>query len=82
MDTKREHLADLERGGSPRYPILVPSASVIDMRATWMPCVQCGGEYKLIDHEFEQGIRVVSVKCRQCGARRRIWFRIVQRGPN
>lgn len=79
---QRDRLADLERGGSPDYPILVPSASVIDRRAEWTPCVQCRGEYKVIDHEFEMGIRVVSVKCRQCGAHRRMWFRIVEPTSN
>jgi len=78
----RERIADLERGGSADYPIEVPSAAVIDGRARSTPCIQCGGDYDLIDHEREEGLRKVSVKCRQCGAPRTFWFRIVETGPN
>lgn len=78
----RERIADLERGGTAAYPLEAPSAAVIDGRATAIPCVQCQGEYALVDHEREDGLRKVAVKCRQCGAPRIFWFRIVESGPN
>ena len=78
----RERIADLERGGAADYPLEVPSAAVIDGRAIAIPCIQCQGEYALVEHEREDGLRKVSVKCRRCGAPRRFWFRIVEPGPN
>ena len=42
-----------------------------------MPCPQCGGNYRIVDHRAEAGgLRPVDVKCRQCGVGRTLWFRI------
>jgi hypothetical protein len=79
---ERERLARLERGGAPDRPIEVPSSAVIELRARRMPCVQCGGEYQVDDHQHEAELRVVSVTCRRCHVSRRLWFRIVASGPN
>jgi hypothetical protein len=79
---EREKLAALERGGAPERPIEVPSSAVIEARARTLRCPQCEGEYAILDHQDEEGLRVLSVKCRQCGAARRLWFRIAVKEPN
>jgi len=78
----RQRLATLERGGSSQLPIEVPSSAVIEGRAVAIPCVQCEGEAALVEHVREQGLRLVRVKCRRCGAPRDLWFRIVEVAPN
>lgn len=78
----REQLAELQPGGDASRPLEVPSAVVIEGRAAAIPCPQCEGELRVDDHQREAGLRVVTVTCRQCGASRRLWFRIVEAGPN
>lgn len=73
----REKLAGLRKGGDREHPILVGSSAVIEGRATAMPCPQCEGAYRVVDHRAEPGgLRPVDVKCRQCGVGRTLWFRI------
>ena len=79
---ERERLAALVPGGAADRPIEVPTSSVIETRTRAMRCPQCEGEYVLDDHQAEHGLRVVSVTCRQCHVSRRLWFRIVESGPN
>jgi hypothetical protein len=83
MSVRREQLAQLSRGGSARWAIAVPSASVIEGRAASLPCPQCGGENRIHDHVRPfPGLRRVDVTCRMCGAPRVLWFRIVEQEPN
>lgn len=76
----REKLARLEPGGSPDNPIEVPSASVIEPRATAMPCLRCEGESKVVEHVAttagESRVRIVRTRCVRCGAGREVCFRI------
>ena len=79
----RERLSALSPGGSRERPLPVPSSAVIEQRATAMPCVQCGGRYRVLDHgSAGAGLREVRVVCEQCHVGRRLWFRIVTDGPN
>lgn len=73
----REKLAGLTKGGDRDHPIVVASSAVIEGRAAAMPCPQCEGEYRIVDHRAEAGgLRPVDVKCRQCGVGRILWFRL------
>jgi len=79
----RELLAALQPGGSRDRPIVVRSAAVIEPRVRAMTCPQCGGEYRLHEHEMAApGLRRVDVGCRQCSAPRSLWFRIVAHEAN
>jgi hypothetical protein len=73
----RERLALLEPGGAAEHPIVVTSASVIEVRVAATPCIQCDGEYRLVEHEAPgAGLRACHVTCRQCGVSRTLWFKI------
>ena len=73
----REKLARLEAGGTAEHPIVVTSAAVIEVRVGALPCPQCAGEYRLVEHEAPSaGLRACHVTCRQCGVSRTLWFKI------
>ncbi len=73
----REKLALLEAGGSAEHPIVVTSSAVIEVRVAATPCIQCEGEYRLVELEAPGGgLRACHVKCRQCGVARTLWFKI------
>ena len=78
----REKLAVLSPGGTAEHPISVTSSAVIEVRVSAMPCPQCAGEYRVVDHEAPPGLRKVSVTCRLCGVSRVLWFKIVVDEPN
>jgi hypothetical protein len=79
----RERLAALSRGGTAEHPVLVTSSAVIEVRARATPCVQCAGEYRILDHRSAgAGVRAVDVQCQQCGIARTLWFRISSDEPN
>lgn len=74
----REMLAALEPGGSPARPIEVSSASVIEARATTIPCPRCGGFYRVHEHTRPvPKLRKVDVACRHCSTPRTLWFTII-----
>jgi hypothetical protein len=77
---EREKLAAAAPGGAPERPLVVSSASVIEGRARSLPCPQCGGTLDLESHGAAVAagalLRPVTVVCRLCHTRRRIWFRI------
>jgi hypothetical protein len=77
----RERLFTLEAGGSPERAIEVPTPSVIETRARSVPCPLCDGEHEVLEHAAvttERGsLREARLRCRSCGARRSIWFRLV-----
>lgn len=77
----RERLFELEPGGSARLPIEVPSSSVVESRAAAIACPQCGGEHLVEEHAAVTGddgarLREAKVRCRRCGSKRAIWFRL------
>jgi mono/diheme cytochrome c family protein len=79
----RERLVRLSPGGSPDRPIAVGSPAVVEAQARSLPCVQCEGRYQVLDHQApEAGLRAVDVRCAQCHATRRLWFRISPALPN
>lgn len=78
----REKLAALSPGGSRERPIVVPSSSVIEVRARAMPCPQCEGELRVGEHRAEAGQRAVDVTCTRCHAARTLWFRLGSDEPN
>lgn len=79
----REKLAALSPGGARERPIEVGSAAVIEGRTGSLPCPQCAGQYRILDHRSAgPGVRCVDVSCRQCGVPRTLWFRITVDEPN
>jgi len=79
----RERLFELSPGGSPERPLEVSSASVIEVRVANLLCAQCEGPYQIREHAaVSAGLRRIDVVCRQCGAPRSLWLRIVTAEPN
>jgi len=76
----RERLFALEPGGSEGRPIEVETPSVIETRARSVPCPRCEGEHEVLEHAAvttERGsLREARLRCRSCGSRRSIWFRL------
>jgi uncharacterized protein with PIN domain len=80
-DAKRRlSIAARERGGAPDLPQIVETASVIEPIARSTPCVVCGAEVAVVEHEAKtlvgSPVRVVHVKCRMCGVARKVYFQI------
>lgn len=71
-------LSALEAGGSADRPIEVTSASVIEPHAASIPCAACGAGVRVEEHRAEASLRVVAVRCPQCGVTRELYFRIAQ----
>ena len=77
-----EKLARLEAGGAPERPIDVSTASVVEPHARSAACAQCAreGTLRVESHEARivagERLRVVSVSCSACSARRDLYFRI------
>ena len=84
LQKDRERLFVLEPGGRPERPLEARSAGVVESQATGVPCPRCGGSLEVIEHAalVHQGVRLreAKLRCRQCGSRRSLWFRIV--GPS
>jgi len=79
----REKLANLSPGGAPERAIEVESSAVIEGRVRSMPCAQCEGAYRVVDHRSEGvGLRAVDARCERCGAPRIVWFRLVSSQPS
>ena len=76
----RECLARLEPGGSPGRPMVVDSPAVVDIRAVAKPCPLCEGSLKLEEHAADEidgtRLRIATVACTQCGAQRKLYFRL------
>jgi ferredoxin len=86
LGKKREQLAKIEAGGSPERPIDVVSASVVETRATSIPCPRCLGTCRVEEHAAEtvedRRLRIARMKCAQCGTGRAVYFRIVREMMN
>lgn len=64
--------------GSQQRPIVVGSAAVIEPRILNSNCPHCGGEYRILEHEWAgSSRRRVDVQCRHCSEPRSFWFRLV-----
>jgi hypothetical protein len=86
LKAARERLFQLEPGGSPERPLSVASAAVVEAHAESVPCPYCQGKHELVEHVAVTVSRVrlreARLRCRQCGTRRSLWFRIDAVGPN
>jgi hypothetical protein len=82
----RERLFELEPGGNPSSAIEVTSASVVDLHAERSECPRCAGKLLAVEQAAVTvgGVRLreARLRCRDCGARRSRWFRIVGANPN
>lgn len=83
LQEAREKLFALEPGGSPERPLDAVSAAVIETHASAVPCPRCEGSHEVVEHvaSVHEGVRLreTRLRCRQCGSRRSLWFKIV--GP-
>lgn len=79
----RIRLAQLSPGGSADRPITVESSSLVELRASAMPCPRCTGEPRVDEHTAHtiggDVLRAARTRCKQCGLERVVWFRIAQR---
>jgi hypothetical protein len=77
---QREQLARLEMGGAPDHPVVVESASQVDVHARSLRCLRCDGSNRLDEHLAEtiggERLRVAKLVCLACGARRSVYFGI------
>lgn len=77
----RLKLALLEPGGSIDRPLDVSSASVVEGRAEAEPCLRCNQPLRVADHATAESpnglVRKVKLRCRECGASRELFVRIV-----
>jgi hypothetical protein len=77
----RLKLALLEPGGSADRPLDVSSASVVESRAEAEPCLRCNKPMRATDHTTAESpnglLRKVKLQCRDCGAMRELYLRIV-----
>ncbi len=84
LQSDRERLFLLEQGGSPERPLEAQSAAVIETQAMSVRCPRCGESQEVEEHTalVHNGVRLreAKLRCRQCGSRRSLWFRIV--GPS
>ncbi|HEY4055967.1 MAG TPA: hypothetical protein VGM39_05135 [Kofleriaceae bacterium] len=79
----KEKLFALSIGGSRERPYEVKSTSVIETRVEQLPCVQCDvAQYRIREHERLDDIRRLDCICRNCGAPRVFWFKLVVDEPN
>ncbi len=65
---------------------MLESASQVEAHARSLPCVRCGGELRLEDHEARfvggESLRLVRLSCPSCGGKREVWFRLARGLPN
>jgi hypothetical protein len=80
----RERLFMSEVGGTNERPIDVETPSIVEVRARAVPCPLCAGEQQVLEHAAvmtESGLlREARLRCRRCGSKRSLWFRIL--APN
>lgn len=80
LEDAREARAKLVAGGTPARPIVVTSASVVELTAEALGCARCEGTLRAEDHDAPTvdglTLRRVRARCRACGAVREVWLRI------
>jgi hypothetical protein len=74
-------LLDLLPGGTREHPLDVASAALVEPKARSVQCPRCDEAFTLEAHEAHLGdqgrLREARLRCRLCGDRRSMWFRIV-----
>lgn len=82
----RIRLVKLSPGGASDRPITVESSSLVEPRASAMPCPRCTGEQRVDEHTAhaidDDVLRAAHTRCKQCGFEQTVWFRIAQRLAN
>lgn len=77
---ERLQLFELEPGATRARPVEVSFAAVIEPRAESTRCPRCSGRFEVEEHEAHSSahsrVRELKVRCRFCGDRRSLWFRI------
>jgi hypothetical protein len=77
----RAKLLDLLPGGTREAPLDVASAALVEPKARSVQCPRCDEPFTLEAHEAHTGnqgrLREARLRCRICGDRRSMWFRIV-----
>ena len=77
----RDNLIELAAGGSEARPLDVATASLVEPKAEAVPCPRCETTFGVESHEAvttsHGRLREVTVLCKTCGFRRKLWFRIV-----
>jgi hypothetical protein len=73
---RRDKLAALSPGGAPERPITVVTAAVIEPTARASRCARCDGGVRVEEHTVRGDLRVVAVRCVECGSARELYFRI------
>lgn len=62
------------------------SPAVVEAQAWSVPCPRCDVPHELLEHAAVtiSGVRLreARLRCRQCGARRSMWFRLVGESLN
>jgi ribosomal protein S27AE len=80
LAVQREKLFALEGGGSAERPLEVSSSSVVEVHARRTLCPRCDASHEIEEHAATtiSGVRLrqVRLRCRQCGTRRSLWFRL------
>jgi hypothetical protein len=80
LSDARLKLALLEPGGGPDRPIVIESASLVEVRAESLPCPRCEGRLECKEHLAQEvegvSLRVARMRCRACGAPRVVYFHI------
>jgi hypothetical protein len=76
----RVKLAALQEGGAPERPIVIESASLVEVRAESLLCPRCSERLECKEHLAEEidgvSLRVARMQCRACAAPRVVYFRI------
>jgi len=59
---------------------------LVEAQAESAACPRCDGKHEVVEHVAVTVLRVrlreARLRCRQCGTRRSLWFRINDIGPN
>jgi hypothetical protein len=75
-----ETLAAHEPGGAPERPIVLSSASEVEVTATAKPCAICRSAVRVEEHAAQTvggvPLRIARVVCTFCRARRDIYFQL------
>jgi hypothetical protein len=76
----RQQLFELQPGATRARPVEVSTAAVVEPRAESTLCPRCSGHFEVEEHEAHSAphsrVRELKVRCRFCGDRRSLWFRI------
>lgn len=80
VQTKRK-LYDLEPGGSPDRPLEVPTPALVEPKSKSLSCPRCDELFAIEEHAAHTDghgrLREAKLRCKLCGERRSLWFRIV-----